>query len=233
MIRTAVLVALVVGLILPLASSSDLVQPLEYRVVDVQGRLMKVAPPPESRAERDTELPAGTVVKTGWFSSARLDCTGRGAHFKLGPSTRARLAQGAPGLLLEVEKGRLRAWFDHLSEDQPQERIVTTPSAVLAVRGTEYGVTVSRSGDTVVTVFSGVVEVTSLAGTSPPVRVGPGQFCRVVRGGIPGAPMPHTMSPGGFDRGATPEHPGSMGESGMGGGANDPGLHGGGGHTRH
>jgi len=74
----------------------------------------------------------------------------RGALFYVESKTTFRLAHGRPGVLLELERGRLRGVFEPAAEGDDRERLVTTPSAVLAVRGTEYGVEVEKNDDTAV-----------------------------------------------------------------------------------
>jgi hypothetical protein len=198
---------------------------LEYQVTAVKRKLVREQPAPEIPLEVGATPSAGQLLRTGSRSSAEIACPEYGATFRLGSKTRARLASERPGVLLEVERGSLRALFERLAGDDPPERIVTTPSAVLAVRGTEYGVEVSSKGDTGVTVFEGVVDVTDIGGVGPPVRVQAGQYCTIRRGRAAGRPEPHGMSPGDWDRGRRPDdrafrgpsdEMGGMGSDGMG-----------------
>ena len=111
------------------------------------------------------------------------------------------MASDRPGVLLEIQRGSLRALFDKLAGEDPPDRIVTTPSAVLAVRGTEYGVEVSKSGHTTVTVFSGEVEVVDIGRIGDPMILRAGQYGTVHRGKPPGAPRPHQMTRVDWDKG--------------------------------
>jgi hypothetical protein len=104
-------------------------------------------------------------------------------------------------VLIDVERGSLRAVFGKLPEDDDHERLVTTPSAVLAVRGTEYGIEVEKDGDTSVVVFEGTVEVRDRMGTGAAARVQAGQSIRIRKGRPPGAPIPHGLTSGDWDRG--------------------------------
>ncbi|RLE17889.1 MAG: hypothetical protein DRJ65_22145 [Acidobacteria bacterium] len=188
---------------------------LTYEVTALKGKLLREAPVPEERLALGSILRSGAVLRTGWWASAEISCSARSAHFKLEPSTRVRLTDDVPGVLLDLEKGRVRAWFDTLGGESPSERLVTTPSAVLAVRGTEYGVSVSKRGDTTIVVFSGVVEVRDLARLKDPVRLQAGMHCAVPRGEGPSSPMAHGITAGDFDRGVMPGNSGYAASPGM------------------
>jgi|GEM_PF-5055269 len=177
---------------------------LRYDVKAVSGKLVRLEPAPEVRLEPGAVAGPGEVLRTGWRSSAELEVAERGARFSLRPRTTVRLAAGSPGVLLEVERGMLRAVFDAAAGEEAAERVVTTPSAVLAVRGTEYGVEVSSGGDTTVVVFEGVVEVRDLARQGEPVLVAAGQVSTVRRGRLPGPPEAHRLTPRDWDRGRVP-----------------------------
>jgi len=191
----------VIGMVVVAAEPSP---PLSYALVELTGKLMRRLPPPEQRLGVEDDIAAGDVLQTGWFSTAEITSPEAGAHFLVRPRTRIRLATDAPGVLLELQRGRLRAIFDALSEGQSSERMVTTPSAVLAVRGTEYGVSVNGSGDTEVVVFAGTVEVTSATGVGPSVMVPAGQWSSVARGKAPTSPAPHSLRPEQWERGRSP-----------------------------
>jgi hypothetical protein len=175
-----------------------------YEVTEVKRKLFREQPEPEIQLEVGARPAAGELLRTGSRSSAEIVSPESAATFLLRSKTRVRLAGDRPGVLLEIERGGLRALFDALSADDPPERLVATPSAVLAVRGTEYGVEVDSSGRTEVAVFEGVVEIFDLNRTGPPVRVGAGQYSTIRRGQRPAEPMPHTMSPTDWDRGLRP-----------------------------
>ncbi len=195
---------------------------LVYEVTALRGKLLREQPTPKERLELGSKVLPGAVLRTGWWSSAEVSCPAQGAHFRLEPSTRVRLTDDVPGVLLDLPQGRVRAWFDSLGEDRPSERLVTTPSAVLAVKGTEYGVSVSKNGDTTVVVFHGVVEVRDRARMGEPQMVSAGMFSAIRRGQAPSSPMMHGMSPGGFDRGMMPDGEGHASPSGMGSDSQSP-----------
>lgn len=178
---------------------------LTYTVEQVDGRLRRVTPAPERRLAVGDEVAAGATLATGWWSHAELSVAPVATRFVLGPRTRVTLAAARPGVLLEVNEGRVRGVFAPLAEDRGRERLVETPTAVLAVRGTEYGVAVAADGATRVVVFEGTVEVTDRSGTYPPLAVHAGQQTSVRRQGPPAPPTRHQLESGGWDRGAMPD----------------------------
>lgn len=181
------------------AVGGDDPQILTYEVVAVDGKLFLEAEPEPHRLNVDDHAVSGDHLRTGSSSSAAIGVPSHTALFRLDAKTSCTLAHERPGVLLHIEKGRLRAIFGEYSGTAP--RLVTTPSAVLAVRGTEYGLRVKKNGDTNLIVFSGVVEVTDIDALGPPVRVEAGQKTRVRFGRPPEAPKNHRMSPMDWERG--------------------------------
>jgi hypothetical protein len=208
--------SLVVVLLAAAAVESD--GPVEYRLDAVHRKLVHHTGDAEVRLAAGAVLPGGASLSTGWWSWAELEAPAFAARFRVGSRTRLRLAGDTPGILLELERGRLRALFDALaSSDPPVERTVRTPSALLAVRGTEYGVEVDRGGDTTLVVFHGTVEVRDPQRAGTPVWVSAGHQLRVGKGELPGSPRPHSISPDQWDRGRNPRTGGSEGRPGPGG----------------
>jgi hypothetical protein len=111
------------------------------------------------RASRGQLAHGGDQVSTGLFSYALIGSEHYRARFELFGSTEVTLSQGVPGVILSLERGRLRAAFDKITGNEP--RIVKTPGALLAVRGTQYDVTVDSSGRATLDVVEGIVEVRS------------------------------------------------------------------------
>ena len=177
---------------------------VEYRVTEVKRKLVRESEEGAERLAAGAELASGDLLRTGWFSRALIAAPARAATFRLSARTRVRLAHEVPGVLLEVERGRLRAVLDALVGGEETPRMVTTPSAVLAVRGTGYGVEVAGDGGTTVTVLEGVVEVTDRAGTSAPLEVRAGWAVRVAADGSTGRPFRHRLDPESWDRGGRP-----------------------------
>ena len=64
--------------------------------------------------------------------------------------------------LFEIMRGMVRVRINHFG-GRPNPYRMNSPTASIAVRGTEFSIAVSPQGDTQVVVFEGVVEVSSLA----------------------------------------------------------------------
>lgn len=229
--RSLAFIGLAVVGAVAMSTATDTVDPTStplYALASLKGKLVREEPAPEERLAIDSPIQAGDLLRTGWRSSAEIVSSDSASTFHLGSRTRVRLASERPGVLLEVEKGRLRAVFDKATEGPEAERIVVTPSAVLSVRGTEYGVAVSKSGDTQVVVFSGVVDVEDMGRGGTPVSVSMGEFCTIPRGDRPSSPMPHMMNAGDWDHGRMPGSMGGHGATGSMGGHGSGHSHGGG-----
>lgn len=194
-----------------------------YEVVELKKKLFQEEPAPEIQLEVGARPEAGSLLRTGSGSSADIFCPDYQALFRLGSKTRARLSGEVPGVLLVLEKGRLHALFDKLIGGQQRERVVTTPSAVLAVRGTEYGLEVDGKGNTTITVFKGEVEVRHGRGLGDPILVRAGQYSRIRREKPAQAPKQHTMGSADWERGGRPDdlRPQSGPDGDMGGGGAD------------
>ncbi|MDX2435794.1 MAG: FecR domain-containing protein [Acidobacteriota bacterium] len=176
-----------------------------YNVVAVKRRLLLASTGGELELKEGDKAQSGASLRTGSRSSADLVVAERAARFHIGTKTRFHLAAGKPGVLIDVERGSLRAVFGKLPEGDQGERLVTTPSAVLAVRGTDYGVEVEKDGDTTVVVFEGTVEIRDLAGLGDTLQVSAGQSTRIRKGRPPSAPTAHSLSTTDWDRGRRSE----------------------------
>lgn len=210
------------------AGASEAPTSLEYDVIAVKRKLVLEVAGGERLLGPGDRARSGDRLSTASRSSAELAVPEAAARFRIGAKTRFTLAHDRPGVLLDIERGSLRAIFGHLEEGGGRERLVTTPSAVLAVRGTDYGVEVEKDGDTSLAVFEGEVEVRDAGGLGEAVRVGAGQSLNVRRGHAAGPPEPHGLSAADWDRGrrASSPRPGAFNTTpGMGG----PGNPGGGG----
>ena len=192
-----------------------------YEVVELKKKLFREEPAPEILLEVGARPEAGSLLRTGSGSSADILCPQNRALFRLGSKTRARLSGEAPGVLLVLEKGRVHALFEKLTGAHQSERTVVTPSAVLAVRGTEYGLEVDGKGNTTITVFDGEVEVRHMDGLGETIRVRAGQYSRIRKNKPPQPAKQHNMGPSDWDRGQRPDDSMSHGgpDDTMGGGA--------------
>ncbi len=197
-----------------------------YRVASVKGKLVRELAEGKERLQAGAPLRSGDVLRTGWWSEAVIEAPEAAASFTLGPRTRVRLASEVPGALLEVERGRLHALFGRLRGGDGPGRLVTTPTAILAVRGTEYGIRVDRAGGTTLAVFEGVVRVQDRLRRFEPVEVGAGLGTVIRRGEAPAPPRPHGLTRESWERG------GPAGRSGEPGGPDGPGEPGAGGPPR-
>lgn len=126
------------------------------------------------KAVAGMEARPGDVVRTGWWGRTVLAVPEAASRFEVQANTQVRLAGGEPGVLVTVERGALKALFQALLAGETRERQVAVPGALLAVRGTRYGVEVGRDGRTVLAVFEGTVEVrrTGDPAGATPVKAG-------------------------------------------------------------
>lgn len=130
-------------------------QSVEYRFDAVKRKVLLQG----AQAAKGQSAHGGDKVTTGWFSYALIASAGHGASFEIFSATDVTLSTDTPGVILSLERGRIRAAFDKITGNEP--RIVKTPGALLAVRGTEFDVIVDASGNTTVDVWEGIVEIQS------------------------------------------------------------------------
>src|SRR5262245_3472891 len=101
-----------------------------------------------------------------------------GSQVVIFPGSRVQLknfqAGGSWRDLLMVTVGRVRATINHQGK-RPNPYRVFSPVASIAVRGTDFLVTVEPSGETRVLVYEGLVEVGSLVNPQKTVLVRPGR----------------------------------------------------------
>lgn len=173
-------------------------EPVEYRFERVRSKVTVASLSTETRAAAGSVAHGGDRVRTGWLGYALLGTPRFGARFEVFAGSDVRLANDAPGVLISLERGRLKAIFDKITGDEP--RMVKTPGALLAVRGTRYGVEVGGDGASILAVFEGVVEVRSPLRPEP-LLVRAGETCHFSASMRPEAmPMPHGMSEGAWQR---------------------------------
>jgi len=141
------------------AATTTTPSPIGYRFDDVRRTVTLKTTNQESPAAKGSRAQSGDRVHTGWFSYALIAAEPQRAKFEIFSSTDVQLAGGTPGVILSVERGRIHAMFDKITGSEP--RIVQTPGALLAVRGTQYNVEVDAAGKTIVDVFEGTVEIRS------------------------------------------------------------------------
>jgi hypothetical protein len=200
------------------ATASEAPAILDYDVVEVKRKLLLETADGERALQVGDQAQAGDALRTGSRSRAVLAVAEYAARFVISSKTSFRLAHDRPGVLLEIERGSLRAIFGKLPEGDSRDRLITTPSAVLAVRGTDYGVEVEKDGDTSIAVFEGTVEVWDAGGAGERVMVQAGQSTRIRRGKTASTPKPHGLSSHDWDQGRR-----SVGQT-MGGAQQSPGM---------
>lgn len=187
---------------------------VDYRFDEVKRKVTLTSANQELRVERGQKAQSGDRVQTGWLSYALIASDRYRAKFELFSSTDVKLSEGTPGVILSLERGKLRAAFDKITGNEP--RIVKTPGALLAVRGTKYDVEVDDAGATTVRVFEGIVQVDSEFRREP-LFIPAGQMTHFGRREAPEMkPIPQERRPG-DDRSRDPRNgnPDDHGRNGM------------------
>lgn len=133
----------------------------------------------EVKVAKGDQATTGDGVKTGWWGQAVLSVPERKARFEVYANTQVKLAGGEPGVLLVLSQGRIKAFFQHLVDGTQMERQVAVPGALLAVRGTRYGVEVGQDGKSTLVVFEGVVEVLHQTPHAEPIFVKAGEWTTI------------------------------------------------------
>ena len=138
---------------------------------------------------RGEQLPAGTILDTG--SGRLLLRLSDGSEVLVRPHTKLQLQQPsfADPSYLQLLLGRIRALINKRTGGAiPFE--LGTPSAVIAVRGTQFDVEVNRQNVTEVDVIDGLVEVSGRRPGAGSVLLEPGFSTRVGMGSDPEQPEP-------------------------------------------
>src|SRR6266850_155960 len=150
---------------------------MEARVTSVRGRALisRQATAPSGIARGATVLPGDEIdTRAGGRVAIEL---GDGSLVIVQPGSLVvvRDYRNTSSLreLLQIMVGRVRVRINHLG-GRPNPYRINSPTASIAVRGTEFSVAVEPRGDTQVVVYEGVVEVSSFANPRHPVLVQPG-----------------------------------------------------------
>ncbi|MEJ7711290.1 MAG: FecR family protein [Pyrinomonadaceae bacterium] len=151
-------------------------QTVVVRVASVGGRVLISGNARASSTLRQGELLApGDTTDTRGGGRVRLELSD-GSLVIVQPETRLILqdCRSASSLreLLRVFVGRVRIKVNRFGA-QPNPYRVNSPTASIAVRGTEFDVAVGAQGDTEVVVYEGLVEVSSLSDPQRRVLVEP------------------------------------------------------------
>src|ERR1035437_2004553 len=130
------------------------------------------------------------VIKTGPDGYAKFQVSD-GSTFEVFPNSEVtfRKTYGI-GDLLNVWMGKVKVYIQHLN-GLPNPNNVTTPTALISVRGTVFDVDVlDLEGTTFVTLDEGLVDVRHLQVASRVVRLNPGESIQVLPN-TPLAALPH------------------------------------------
>lgn len=206
---TAFLIALTASVVPVLGQ-----EPIDYNFEGVRNKVTVATSNAETRASVGSVARGGDRVRTGWSGYALLAAPRFGARFEVFAGSDVRLASETPGVLLSLERGRLKAIFDKITGEEP--RMVRTPGALLAVRGTRYGIEVGPDGVGSLAVFEGIVEVRSVL-RAEPLLVRAGETCHFSTTMRPEAmPMRRGMTEAMWQRHGSGMNGGTMpGERGM------------------
>ena len=102
-------------------SASETPTTLEYEVLSVKRQLLLETGEGERALQAGDVARSGDSLRTGSRSRAELEVAERAARFVVSSKTRFRLAYDRPGVLLEIERGSLRAIFGKLEADLDAE----------------------------------------------------------------------------------------------------------------
>ncbi len=127
-------------------------------------------------------IPPKTIVVTGPDSYAKFHLPD-GSNFEVFENSRVVFHADYPSWshLLELVIGRIKVYIDH--SKGPNNNSVTTPTAVISVRGTIFDVAVEDDdGTTFVSVDEGLVQVRNVTAPGAEPLLKPGDTVRVFRG---------------------------------------------------
>jgi ferric-dicitrate binding protein FerR (iron transport regulator) len=150
----------------------------EGQMTEVKGNVSLVrnqAPPVQLR--KNDMVQAGDEILTGHKSLAAIRMPD-GSTVRIYPDSHVvfRSETGSWKEFLHVFLGTVRVQIEKIS-GRPNPKTLTTPTAIIAVRGTIFSVLVDRNGDTQVGVGEGLVSVASQIEPKNEVLLKPGQSC--------------------------------------------------------
>jgi ferric-dicitrate binding protein FerR (iron transport regulator) len=127
---------------------------------------------------------AQQMIVTGPDGFAKLEVLSDGSTFEVYPNSKVifRQTPGSWEHLLNVWLGRVKVYIQH-APGMPNPNNVTSPTAVISVRGTVFDVVVQDDdGTTFVSVDEGLVMVRNLTAPGNSVALRPGESITVFRG---------------------------------------------------
>jgi len=151
--------------------------PVEARISSVSGSALVLdGTPTPSEAKRGDVLQPGQEIDTRGGGHLTIELSD-GSLVIVAPGSRILLKdfRAARNLreLLDVLLGRVRVKINHFG-GRPNPYRINSPTASIAVRGTEFSVIVEQTSETEVIVYDGLVEVASLTNPQDAVLVHPG-----------------------------------------------------------
>ncbi len=139
---------------------------------------------PPSRRRRDTNSHPGDRLDTHGGGRIVIELTD-GSMIVVQPESVIVIKdfRAAASLreLFEIMLGSVRVKINHFG-GRPNPYRINSPTASIAVRGTDFSVTVNSRGDTQVSVYEGSVEVTNLADPAQSVVIEAGRGVLLVPG---------------------------------------------------
>jgi hypothetical protein len=173
-----ILLLFVVALSLATESASAQTAAVEARIANVSGPVLVISEnQASSDAQRGDILRPGQLIDTRGGGHIAIELKD-GSLVVVGPGSRVLLKdfRTASTLreLFEILVGRVQVKIDYFG-GRPNPYRINTPTASIAVRGTEFSVDVDARGETQVAVSNGLVEVASLVNPEDKVYVFPGR----------------------------------------------------------
>lgn len=206
------------------------------RIVSLRGELtLRRGATPAQPLKLHDPVQVGDEITTGSNAEAVIQ-TGDGSTVRIFPDSSVIFSDHSPGIqgFLHVFLGSIKVHIEKLS-GRPNPHTLTTPTAIIAVRGTTFSVFVDETDATLVAVDEGVVAVSNVRLPSQEMLLRRGQKTWVRPGQPPmaaarfrGPSERADMMPG---RGSMGMQGGAMGGMGMGQGSGS-GSHGMGGMGR-
>ncbi len=129
------------------------------------------------------QIRMGQVIVTGPDSFATFQVLSDKSTFEVYPNSQV-VFRDTPGnwrSLLNIVMGRIKVFIQH-APGVPNPNDVTSPTAVISVRGTVFDVVVPDPDTTIVSLDEGIVDVRNFTAPGDAARLQPGQSITVLRG---------------------------------------------------
>src|SRR5213075_1732365 len=93
---------------------------IDYRFDQVKRKVTLTTTKQQLAVAAGQHAQSGDRVETGWLSYALIASDTYRAKFEIFSSTEVQLADGTPGVLLSIDRGRIRAAFDKILGTEPR-----------------------------------------------------------------------------------------------------------------